>query len=92
MAAAVLNTVDTFTHSPVDNGSSILRHTVDQFKGLLHEIQARGFLKDALDGAYLLGIYAGDLQRALHPRVNDERVVYQPAFSGVHAPHEEDGV
>jgi len=66
-----------------------MMQSVDQFKGLLHEIQARGYLNDALDGAYLLGIFAGDLQRALHPRVNDERVVYQHAFSGVHA-HQED--
>ena len=27
MAAAVLNTVDTLSHSPVDNGSGTLRHT-----------------------------------------------------------------
>jgi hypothetical protein len=27
MAAAVLNTVGTLSHSPADNGSGILRHT-----------------------------------------------------------------
>ena len=44
MAAAVLNTVDTFTHSPVDNGSSILRHrslaigTIPALRTKLHSL------------------------------------------------------